>query len=299
MRTLNYQHLLYFWMVTREGGVTRASEKLRLAQPTVSSQVRALEEQLGEKLLRRAGRGVELTEAGRVVFRYADEIFALGRELLDAVHGRPAGRALKLVVGIADVVPKLVAYRLLKPALELAEPVRMTCVEGKPDRLLADLATYAVDLVIADAPVGAASRVRAFNHLLGECGVSFFASPELQRGLARRFPKSLAGAPMFLPAENTVLRTSLERWFDAQAVRPAIAAEFEDSALMKAFGHGGGAVFPGPSVIEKEICAQYDVRVVGRAPAVRERFYAISVERRIQHPAVVAISDSARGKVFA
>lgn len=298
MEWLNYQHLLYFWMVAREGSVTGASERLRLAQPTISSQVRALEQRLGEKLLRRAGRGVGLTEMGRVVFHYADEIFTIGRELLDAVRGSPTGRPLRFVVGITDVVPKLVARRLLQPALELPDPVRMVCVEGKADRLLADLAVHVVDLVITDAPVRRTSHAHAFNHLLGECGVSFFAGPRLEHALRRRFPKSLDAAPMLLPTENTVLRHSLERWFEAESIRPSVVGEFEDSALMKAFGHGGAAVFPGPSAIEAEICEQYSVRVVGRSAVVRERFYAVSVERRIKHPAVVAISEGARGTLI-
>ena len=299
MEWLNYHHLLYFWMAAREGSITAASAQLRLAQPTVSNQIRALEESLGEDLFRRTGRRLELTEMGHVVYRYAEEIFGLGRELMDTVRGRPTGRPVRFVVGVADVVPKMVARRLLEPALGLSEGVRIVCREGKPDRLLADLAVHALDLVLIDAPLAGNAPVRAFNHLLGECGVSFFAHPKLKAAMSGRFPGCLHQQPIFLPAENTELRRQIERWFETQNLQPLVAGEFEDSALMTAFGEGGRGVFPGSTVLEKEICKRHGVRLVGRTDAVREKFYAITVERRIKHPAAVAIAEAARNELFA
>lgn len=298
MEWLNYHHLLYFWVVACHGSVTRAAAELRLAQPTVSTQLRTLEEVLGEKLFARTGRRLVLTDVGRLVFRYADEIFGLGRELLETVKGRPTGQPMRLTVGIADAVPKLIAYRLLRPALTGAEPVRIICREDKPDRLLAQLAVHGLDLVLSDAPIGPTTKVRAFNHLLGECGVTFFATPALARTCRRGFPRSLGGAPMLLPTDNTALRRSLDDWFESEDIRPRVASEFEDSALLMAFGQAGMGLFPAPSAIERQVRSQYGVVVVGRLDAVCERFYAISGERRLKHPAVVAISEAARQRVF-
>lgn len=298
MEWLNYHHLLYFWMVAREGSVTRASSELRLAQPTISTQIRMLEEALGEKLFVRQGRSLVLTDVGREAYRYADEIFALGREMLDVIKNRAPGRALRFAVGIADVLPKLVVYRLLEPVRRLAQPVHIVCREGKPEPLLAELAIHKLDLVLADAPVGANTSVRAFHHLLGECGVTFFAKGPLAKRYRRGFPQSLSGAPLLLPVEGSVLRRSLAQWFDAEGIRPEVVSEFEDGALLKAFGAAGDGVFPVPSVIEDEVRRQYDVQIVGRVDAVRERFYAVSHERRLKHPAVVAVCDAAREKLF-
>jgi LysR family transcriptional activator of nhaA len=298
MEWLNYHHLLYFWTVARHGSVSAASHELRLAQPTVSGQLRMLEDALGEKLFHRIGRRMVLTDMGRTVFRYADEIFTLGRELIDVVKGRPTGRPVRLVVGVADAVSKLIAYRLLQPALQLPEPVRIVCREDRPERLLAELSVHGLDLVLSDAPVGPAVNVRAFNHLLGECGVGFFAAPKLAQRLSGRFPESLHGVPMLLPTETTALRRALDQWFEAQGIRPQVVSEFEDSALLKVFGQQGLGVFPAPSAIEAEVRRQYGVRLVGTTTAVRERFYAISVERRLKNPAVVAICDAARATLF-
>ncbi|TMB06577.1 MAG: LysR family transcriptional regulator [Deltaproteobacteria bacterium] len=280
------------------GSVTRAAAELRLAQPTVSTQLRTLEAMLGEKLFARTGRRLVLTDVGRLVFRYADEIFGLGRELLETVKGRPTGQPMRLTVGIADAVPKLIAYRLLRPALAVAEPVRIICREDKPDRLLAELAIHELDLVLSDAPIGPTTKVRAFNHLLGECGVTFFGTPALARTRRRGFPRSLGGAPVLLPTDNTALRRSLDDWFESEDVRPRVMSEFEDSALLMAFGQAGMGLFPAPSAIERQVRSQYGVVVVGRLDAVCERFYAISGERRLKHPAVVAISEAARQRVF-
>ena len=298
MEWLNYHHLLYFWMMAREGSLARASAELRLAQSTISVQIRGLEESLGEKLFVRSGRRLVLTEMGRVVFRYAEEIFSLGRELRDAVKGRPVGRPLNLVVGVADVVPKLVARRLIAPALELPESVRLVCREDKPERLFAELALHNLDIVLADAPIGPSIHVRAFSHLLGECGVVFFGTAKLASAHRRNFPKSLDGAPVILPTENTTLRRSLDQWFAARGIRPRVVGEFEDSALLKVFGQRGMGLFPAPSIIANEVQRQYQVRPVGTLDGVRERFYAISAERKLKHPAVIAISAAARQKLF-
>lgn len=298
MDWLNYHHLLYFWTVAREGSVARASERLRLAQPTISGQIRALERSLGHKLFVKKGRGLALTEFGRMVYRHADEIFRLGGELMEAVKGRPSGQPLRLTVGIADVMPKLVTYRLLEPAIRLPEPVRIVCREDRPERLLADLAVHELDIVLADAPIPPSVKVRAYNHLLGECGVSVLATREIAVRHSKGFPKSLDGAPMLLPLEGTALRRSLDQWLDAHEIRPRIIAECDDSALIKAFGQAGAGLFVASDVIEEEVRRQYGVRVVGRVPEVRERFYAISVERRLKHPAVVAISEAARSATF-
>ena len=298
MEWLNYHHLLYFWVVAREGGLVPAGKVLRLSHPTLSAQIHALEDRLGEKLFAKVGRKLALTEMGRVVYRYAEEIFSLGRELLDTVQGRSTGQPVRLNVGVADVVPKLVVKRLLEPVLRLQEPVRIVCTEGTSEQLLGQLALHALDVVISDAPVPGGSPVRAFNHLLGESGVSLFGTPALAATYKRGFPRSLEGAPMLLPLENLTLRRSLNQWFDRHDLKPRVVAEFEDSALLKVFGADGVGVFPAPTVVEKEVIAQYGVRLLGRADGLVERFYAISIERKLQHPAVVALSAAAREGLF-
>lgn len=295
---LNYHHLLYFYTVAKEGSVSRAAKTLRLAQPTLSGQIRKLEEAFDEKLFQRAGRNLVLTEMGRVVYGYADEIFAIGRELTDTLRGRPTGRPGRLSVGVADVVPKLITHRLLEIALSLPEPVQLVCHEGKTDRLVADLAVHGYDIVITDAPLPPHLNVKAYNHPLGACPVTFFGVKRLATAHARDFPRSLDGAPMLLPTSNTTLRRSLDQWFQDHGVRPRIVAEFEDSALVKVFGQHGHGIFPAPSVLAAEVCGHYGVREVGTVEAVLERFYVISAERRIKHPAIAAITDAARERVF-
>ncbi len=293
MDRINYKHLYYFWMVAREGGVGRACAKLHLAQPTVSSQLAAFEEALGEKLFSRNGRRLTLTETGRLVFRYAEEIFALGRELGAALKGGERGRALRLTVGVTETLPKLVVYRLLEPVLQLAEPVKLFCHEGKADRLLAELALGELDLVLSDTPTTAAGL---FNHLLGECSVSVFAAPALAACYRLDFPRSLTGAPFVLPTSNTALRRSLDQWFDALDLRPRICAEIEDSALLKTFGSGGVGLFVAPAAVEKEVRRQYQVDLVGHIEAVTERFYAFTRRGRLCHPAVTALLERAGEK---
>jgi LysR family transcriptional activator of nhaA len=296
---LNYHHLHYFWVVAREGSLVAAAKVLNVSHPTLSAQVRALEDRLGTKLFAPKGRTRTLTDAGRVAFRYADEIFTLGNELVDTVEGRTSGEPMRLDVGVVDVVPKLVVRRLLQPALESPERVRLACHEATLEKLLAELSLHALDVVISDAPVPSGSAVRAFNHFLGESGVSFFGTDELARCHRPGFPASLDGAPMLLPLANLTLRRSLEQWFDRKKIKPRVVAEFEDSALLQVFGSDGFGIFAAPSVVESAIVEQHGVRLVGRAREVRERFYAISVERRLAHPAVVAISDAARRALFA
>lgn len=293
MEPLNHHHLFHFWTVVREGGVTRASEKLHVSQPTVSGQLRELQEALGEKLLVRSGRTVVLTDVGRTVYRYADEIVALGRELQQAVKGRASFPA-RLAVGVAMVVPKLVAYQILEPALHLPEPIHLDCVHERPERLVAELAVYALDLVLADTPAPPAVKVRAYSHLLGECGVSVLATGRVAARYRRRFPRSLDGAPFLMPSGDSGLRLSLEDWFRAHGIRPRVVGTFEDSALIDAFGQAGAGLFAMPTAIEAEVERQYRVRVVGRLPEIRQRFYAITVERKLRHPAVIAISERAR-----
>jgi|688.fasta_scaffold79935_2 LysR family transcriptional activator of nhaA len=299
MEWLNYHHLLYFWTVVREGSISKAAAHLRLAQPTVSAQVRQFEHALGETLLERRGRQVAVTEVGRLVFRYADEIFGLGRELQETLKGRPTGRAPRLRVGVANAVPKLIVYRLLRPAIEGETPIHVMCHEGQPEVLVAQLATHTLDVVISDMPAPANANVKVFSHLLGESDTSFFATPDLAGRLKRSFPQSLHQTPMLLPMPATELRRALDQWFQSLRIAPAIAGEFEDSALLKAFGESGRAVFPAPTAIAPEVCRHYGVTVVGDTPAVRERYYAISAERRVTHPGVVALSATARVDLFA
>jgi LysR family transcriptional activator of nhaA len=298
MEWLNYHHLLYFWTVAKEGSVARATQRLRLAQPTISGQIRQLEQQLDLKLFQRQGRNLVLTDVGRVVYRYADEIFGLGRELMDVLKSRPAGRPLRLTVGVADAVPKLIVRRLLDPAFRIGEPLQLVCREDRAERLLAELALHALDLVISDAPIPPQIAVKGFSHLLGECGVAVFGTPSLVQRHRRGFPRSLDGAPMLLPTDDNVLRRSLDQWLEANGLRPRVVAEFEDPALLKTFGQAGRGLFPGPAVIAREICRQYGVRVVGRLDEVRERFYALSAQRRLEHPAVVALTRAARDQLF-
>ena len=299
MAWLNYHHLYYFWTVAREGTIARACARLHLTQPTISGQLRALESSLAAQLFERVGRNLVLTATGRIVFGYADEIFAVGRELQDTLQGRPPGRPLRLLVGVASTMANEIAYRLLEPALRLPEPVQLICEHGRPDALLGQLAVNALDVVLADAPVSPTAKIRAFNHLLGECDVVIMGAPALAARYRRGFPRSLEGAPFLLPAENTVLRRSLEQWFDAVGIRPQARGEFADPGLLKIFGRTSVGVLAVRAAVERETRQQYGVVVIGRIRSIRERFYAISVERKLKHPAVVAITAAARGKLFA
>jgi LysR family transcriptional activator of nhaA len=292
---LNYHHLLYFWSVAKEGSVAAAAKKLCLAQPTISTQIKALEEQLGVVLFDRSGRTLELTEIGQHVFGYADSIFALGREMVESLQERTTG-SQPLRIGLTQAVPKLLVYRMLEPALG-ADTMRVICTEDRLNRLLTRLVTHDLDVVIADSPVSPDSGINAYCQLLGQSAVSFFAAPALAEQLAREFPRSLASAPLLLPL-HSVLRREIDQWLAAERLQPRIVGEFDDIALMKAFGQAGVGAFVGPSVIEAEIMQQYQVQVFGRSDAIHESFYAISVDRRVSHPGVLAISRSGRGDIF-
>ena len=294
MEWLNYHHLLYFWSVAKHGTVAKAGEALRLSQPTISAQLRVLEDTLGEKLFLRSGRRLVLTEMGRVVFDYAEDIFSLGQDLMNTVKGRGSGKPVRLVVGIADAVPKLLAARLLKYAFKLSRAIHVVCWEGKLDHLLADLAIHKLDLVISDTPAPPSIKVQAYNHSMGESGVTLFAMAKLGARYRRSFPRSLEGAPFLLPTSNAMLRRGLDDWFVKNDLHPTIIGEFEDSATLKAFGREGYGIFPGPTVLEKEIRRQYQVEVLGRIDTVKQQFFAITVERRLKHPIVMAIFESAR-----
>lgn len=300
MDWINYHHLLYFWIVAREGSVTRASELLGLTQPTVSTQVAALEKSFGTPLFRRTGRAVTLTEAGRVVYEYADEIFRLGQELARVMKDGPSrGRSTRITIGVADVVPKLIVYRLLEPVYQLGEPVHLEVVEDKSDRLLAELAMHNLDLLICDAQVmSSAVKVKAYHHLLGESPLTVVAAPATARKLRDRFPSSLDGAPFLMPLENTTLRKTLDEWFAARDLRPDIRGEFADTALIKVFGSAGIGAFTIPVAIENDVKQQFGVQTVGRLDGASERYYAVTVERRLRHPAIVRITESARNQLF-
>lgn len=295
---INFKHLRYFWVVAKSGSIASASETLHLTPQTISGQLSMLEDNLGEKLFNRVGRGLELTETGRLVLSYADEIFSLGSELEQQLHNLPEGRSLVFKVGITDVVPKSIAYRLLSPAMQLDMPVRIVCREGDIKTLLADLAVHRVDLVISDETIPPSVNVLGFNHPLGECGTTFLAAPSIAGKLDADFPDNLMGAPMLLPGESTLVRNRLMQWLDKLHIRPHIVGEFDDSALMKAFGQAGSGIFIAPTPIADEVVSQYGVEIIGQTEAVREEFYAISVERRITHPAVTAITQMAREWLF-
>jgi len=295
---INYKHLHYFWMVAKEGSIARACERLHLTPQTISGQLSLLEEQLGQALFTRVGRNLEMTETGRLVLSYADEIFSLGGELEEMVHNLPDVRPLVFKVGVADVVPKSIAYRLLAPALQLPEPVRIVCREGAIDSLLAELALHRVDLVIADGPIPSGVNVSGFNHSLGECGITFFATSQLAHKLGKDFPQCLSGEPLLLPGETAVVQGQLLKWLDKLRIHPRIVGEFDDSALMKTFGRAGTGVFIAPTPIAAEVEKQYDVLAIGQTDEVRDHFYAISVERKISHPAVAAITETAREWLF-
>lgn len=298
MDWLNYHHLLYFWTVAKEGSITKASQTLRLAPSTVSVQIKTLEESLGIDLFERRGRRLVLTDAGRIAFGYAEEIFDLGQELLDTFHARPTGKTSRLTVGITDVLWKDIAKQLLAPTAQLENPIRLTCVEGSFENLLADMAVHHVDVVLSDTPLGSAVGVKAFNHLLGKSGISFYATKSLAEKGRANFPTSLGEVPMLLPTKRNSLRRHLEQWFESVNVRPWIVGEFDDSALMTAFGTAGDGVFPAPSVIEFDLMERNTLEKVGEAEKVQQRFYAISPERRIKLKGVQAICDVARQDVF-
>ncbi|MBC3883512.1 transcriptional activator NhaR [Undibacterium griseum] len=294
MPTLNYKHLHYFWVVAKAGSIARASEQLHLTPQTISAQLSLFEEMQGEAMFRKNGRNLALTEAGRLVLSYADEIFTLGQELEEVLHHRPTERTLQLRVGVSDALPKTVAYRLLESALQLPQTLRINCREGKLEILLGELAAHKLDVVLSDSPMPATASVRAYSHLLGESGISFFATAGLKQQLSSGFPACLEGAAFLLPGEDAALRARLLQWLDQHELHPRIAGEFDDSALMSAFGQAGAGIFAAPTVIASMVMRQYDVQLIGQTDEIWEQFYAISVQRKLTHPAVLAISQAAQ-----
>ncbi len=295
---LNLKHLRYFWSVASHGSIARAADALYLTPQTISGQLRELEQQIGAKLFQRDGRQLVLTETGRLVFSYADEMFRLGLELQDVISGRTPGSSITVKVGVAMVVPKLVAYRVLEPILQMPDPVNLVCHEAPLVDLLADLSVHKLDAVLADSPVNPALNIRAYNHPLGESGVSFFGLPGQAASLGPEFPHSLSGLPMLMPSSGSNLRRSLETWFDRHSIEPQVVAEIDDRALMKAFGERGVGIFTTPTAVEQDVLNKYEVEVIGRTEEIKERFYVISPERRIKHPAVTAVTEAARKELF-
>jgi LysR family transcriptional activator of nhaA len=298
MERINYQHLYYFWTVAKQGSISKACEKLHLAQPTISGQLAVFEQNVGCQLLRKEGRKLALTDTGRTVYNYAEEIFTLGRELTQTLKGQGSERGLRLHIGITDALPKLITYRLIEPLLRQPDAGQIHCYEDKTDRLLSEIALHTIDLVLADIPATPASGARVFNHLLGESRVGVFAAPQLAARYSQNFPRSLNGAPFLLPTSNTALRRSLNHWFDSKELSPIIQAEVEDSALLKTFGGAGAGLFFSPLAVAKEINRQYGTILLGQADGVVERFYAITAQRKLKHPSVATMLTSAQQGLF-
>ncbi len=296
--TLNYKHLHYFWLVAHEGSIAKASEKLHITPQTISGQISLLEERIGNDLFEKVGRGLRLTETGRLVLRYADEIFELGRELSDVLRGAPVLGPAEFIVGAASALPKTIVYKIIEPALNMQHEVSLISREGPVDALLADLSIHKVDLVLSDIPITNAVSVKAYNHLLGESGLSCFASPRLTRTLKKDFPYSLNDAPVLLPTPQYAIRSLIDDWLYEKNIHPLVSGQFDDSALMKVFGQAGVGVFFMSSTIEEEICHNFNVRVVGRTDEIKQKYFAISAERKVKHPAVAAICDGARRSLF-
>jgi len=294
MEWLNYHHLRYFWVVAKQGSLKKAADKLHVSQPSMSEQIKELEEALGEALFRRSGRSNVLTDAGQIAFRYAEEIFSRGAELANAIRQRPGVQSLRLHVGVADAVPKLVTNEILKPVLAMPQTVHVICREGKMEDLLAQLAAHQLDIVLSDEPPSSSVKFRVFSQLLGESGITFCAAGKLAESLRKGFPESLHNAPALLPAENTAMRRSLDKWFRDKQIHPRVIAEFEDGALMKVMGAEGKGFIPVPTVVLHEALTRYRFKVIGTSENCRDQFYAITAERRITHPAVVLMTRSSQ-----
>jgi LysR family transcriptional activator of nhaA len=299
MEWLNFHHLRYFWMVARKGGVRKAAEELHVSQPSISAQLKLLEESLGQKLFRRSGRNLVLTEVGQLVLNYADEIFSAGRELMNAVKQRPGKHPVRLNIGLTDAFPKLIAWRILQAAFRADEPVHVVCREGEIGPLVNHLQAHRLDIVLADEPASSTLKAKTFNHALGDSGITFCAVPALAAKLRRNFPESLNGAPALLPATNMGMRAALETWFDTNGIRPRLIGEFEDSALMEVCSAGGRGFTVVHSVVDRTALKHYDLRVIAKVKECRSQFYAITAERRVKHPAAVAITEHAYANLFA
>lgn len=294
LQELNFSHLLYFWAVARDGSIASACERLQLRQPTISMQIRKLERSLGHRLFDRSGRNLVLTDVGRTVFDYADEMFSLGRELLGTLRGLPGKRTGRLHVGIPTFLPKSITYRLLQPILEMPQPTQLICHEAELGELVNGLARHKFDAILSDRPIYATMGARCFNHLLGESEIALCAAPVLAAKYRENFPDSLDGCPLLLPSAATEIRRMLDRWFDERPFSPRVVAEFDDMALMKEFGGGGGGVFPVPSVMLEDLQRQYSVELVGHLDEVSVRYYVVTTERKLTHPATVVIAQSAK-----
>ena len=299
MEWLNYHHLMYFWTVAREGTIAKASEKLMLAPPTISAQIKSLEAALGEKLFERRGRTLALTDTGEMVYDYANEMFSIGREMISALRQEKRDRPLRFHVGITDSLPKLVVHKILQPAFDMDRPVQLICHEGKIESLLGELANHHLDVVLTDSPGSPLTAIQTFNHKLGDAAISLLAEPKLARKLTRDFPASLDDAPAVLPTASVATRRALDRWFEQIEVTPRIIAEVEDSALTKVFAGEGLGFMAVPAVIAESVCNRYGLKEIGTAEECVEHFYAITVERRIKHPAAIAITQAAREELFA
>lgn len=295
---LNLRHLYYFWVVAKEGGVTRAAERLGVAIQTISMQLAQLEQAIGKSLLTTQGRRLVLTEAGRVALNYADQIFLLEEQMQAALAETDLGSSMRLTVGISDSLPKLIAYRLLESALKLPQKVRLECYEGKFESLLADLALHKLDVVLTDRPVSAGTSLRVFSHPLGECQIMLFGIPALAKKYRADFPASLHGAPVLLPTRNNAVRGRIDQWFESHNVRPDVVGEFEDSALLSTFGRSGLGLFPAASILAADVAEQFGAELVGELSQVQEQFFAVSTERKIKHVAVEAILTATHGGVF-
>jgi LysR family transcriptional activator of nhaA len=298
VRHLNYNHLLYFWTVAREGSIAKATHSLNLTPQTISGQLKLLEKAVGEPLFHRVGRGLAMTETGHTVFQYAEEIFSLGAELTSRVKtGRVIVPAL-ITVGVVSSIPKLVAARILQPVFDAEVPIRLVCKEGSLEPLLGRLAVHRLDLILSDRPIPAGLSVKAFSHALGSSDLSLFCPPAQARRYGKNFPQSLDKAPILLPTMDNPIRRPLDDWFEQHGVSPTLIAEFEDSALMKAFGEAGSGIFPSPTAISDEVEQMYRVRRIGKPIPVQEAYFAISPERKLKHPAVLRIIDAARARLL-
>ncbi len=298
MATLNFKHLRYYWMVAKTGSIAKAAEQLHLTAHAVSGQINEFEQTLGVELFRKVGRNIELTDAGRRILNYADTIFNTGDQLLDELREQITSRRRTLRIGIADAVPKVVAYRLIEPALKIDQAIRINCREGRLDLLLGELALHKLDVIIADRPMSPGSNVRAYNHLLGECGLTVFATSSLARQHKGQFPQKLDQAPFLIPGEDVAIQARLLRWFEEHQLRPTIVGEFDDGALMKAFGSAGAGFFVAPTAMQRDICLQHSVVAVGDIPTVIEQIYVITTERRLSDPAIIAMSQTAKNDIF-
>ena len=299
MRHLNYNHLLYFWSAVREGGIAAAARSLHITPQTISGQIKLLERAAGGPLLEKKGRKVAATELGLTVFEHASEIFARGEVLQRLLQDSDFTSRRTVTIGISDVVPNLVAWRLLAPLMQIEQPYHVVCHGGALDSLATELAQHRLDLVVASSALSTSAGVRAFSHLLGECDISFFAPPALAARLRRNFPESMDEAPFLLPSPRSPNRRVFDAWFAQHGIRPRVIGEFDDSSLLKTFGKGQFGVFAAPSIIEEEVTRQCGVRVIGKATTAVAKFYALTTERRIRHPAVVELMERARTGLFA